>query len=265
MKYELRTYPALLRVAWSNMFQYRVEMMIWAVWGMVYPLVALAVWSAASKDRTIAGLDQADFAAYFLLLMIFSHITMSWDIYEFQYLVQSGRLSAKLLRPIHPIHEAVAANISFKFLALILLVPVWLLILFTLHPRIQPQWWQVAGLAPALMLGIALRFISNYALALLAFWTTKIESIDQVHWSIDQFLGGRLAPLSVMPLFIQTIAWYAPFRWIVVFPVELAMGHMSERQFLEGILMQLIWLVISYGVFRLMWAIGIRRYSAVGA
>jgi len=265
MSHLLRTYPSLLRVGWANMLQYRAEIAIWAVWGLVHPLVALAVWSAAAHGRSIGGYDRSEFAAYFLLLMIFGHLTMSWDAMEFSWFVRSGRLSPKLLRPIHPVHEAVAYNLAFKVMVLVVLVPIWLLIFWLLRPQAATQWWHVALTVPSLLLAAFVRFIWNYCVAVVAFWTTKVDAINQVYWSLDQFLGGRLAPLALMPAFIQAAARYSPFRSMTVFPVELALGRLNGQQIAEGMISQVVWLVIGYVLFRLLWQAGVKRYSAVGA
>lgn len=265
MTYLLRTYRSLLHIAWANMFQYRAEMIIWSIWGIVHPLVALAVWSAAAHGRSIAGFDRAGFAAYFLVLMIFSQLTMSWDAFEFSWYVQTGRLSPKLLRPFHPVHEAVAYNISYKAMMLFLLVPFWLLMLWALQPQAATRWWHVALAVPTLLLAAAIRFIWNYCIAMLSFWTTKVDAFNQLYWSFDFFLGGRIAPLAIMPAFIQTASKVTPFRSMTVFPVELVLGLLDGRQIVEGILAQLVWLTIGYAIFRLLWRAGIKQYSAVGA
>jgi ABC-2 type transport system permease protein len=265
MTYLLRTYRSLLHIAWANMFQYRAEMVIWAIWGLVHPLVALAVWSAAAHGGSIAGYDRAEFAAYFLVLMIFSQLTMSWDAFEFSWLVQSGRLSPKLLRPFHPVHEAVAYNVSYKAMMLFWLVPFWLLMLWALHPQAATRWWDVVLVVPTLLLAAVIRFIWGYCVAMIAFWTTKTEAINQLYWSLDFFLGGRMAPLALMPAFIRAGSKVTPFRSMTVFPVELALGRLDGRQIVEGVVAQLVWLAIGYGLFRLLWRGGIKQYSAVGA
>lgn len=252
-------------MAWSTMLQYRAEMVIWALWGLIHPLLALAVWSAAAGPRTIAGFDRADFSAYFLLLMIFSHLTMSWDAFEFSWLVQSGRLSAKLLRPMHPVHEAVAYNIAFKAMVLVILVPIWLVCLWTLGPRIRPEWWHIAAVVPTLVLGAMVRFIWNYCMAIIAFWVTKTDAVVQLYWSAEQFLGARIAPLAVMPALLQSAAAFAPFRCMTVFPVEVAMGRVEPDALAAGIAEQCFWLAAGYAVFRLLWRRGVKHYSAVGA
>ncbi len=259
MRHLLRAYGSLLHVAWAMMFQYRAEMVIWTVWGLIHPLVALAVWSAAARSGAIGGFERGDFAAYFLVL------TMSWDSFEFSWLVQTGRMSAKLLRPLHPVHEAVAYNIAYKAMMLLLLVPAWLMMLWALDAHAHPRWWHVVLTVPTLFLAAVIRFTWNSCLAMLAFWVVRVDAIHQLYWSLDMFLGGRLAPLALMPGFLRLAATYAPFRSMTVFPLELALGYLDGRQIAEGMALQVVWLAVGYGLFRLLWRAGIRQYSAVGA
>src|SRR5258708_30628308 len=102
------------------MLQYRFAILIWAVWGFVGPLISLAVWTAVSGSNNGAvikgagaGFSRADFAAYFLLFMIFGHLTMSWDAFEFAYRVRDGNLSPRLLKPLPPLHCDVPSHIPF--------------------------------------------------------------------------------------------------------------------------------------------------------
>src|SRR5205085_5078061 len=97
--YFLDVYRANLKMAIAVMAQYRFAILIWAVWGFVGPLISLAVWSAATAARGSAvsngsaTFGRADFAAYFLIFMIFAHLTMSWDAFEFAYRIRDGQLS----------------------------------------------------------------------------------------------------------------------------------------------------------------------------
>ena len=102
----LRCYRVLIAVALANMMQYRAVMLLWAAWGIVAPLVSLAVWTAAAQGRSLAGFDQSALAGYFLITMVVSHLTTAWDTEVFSYEVRSGRLSPRLLRPMLPIFQA---------------------------------------------------------------------------------------------------------------------------------------------------------------
>jgi ABC-2 type transport system permease protein len=49
------------------------------------------------------------------------------------------------------------------------------------------------------------------------------------------------------------------------FPVELFLGRLSLEQAVVGLVAQLGWLAVAVVVLNLIWARGIRQYSAVGA
>ena len=52
---------------------------------------------------------------------------------------------------------------------------------------------------------------------------------------------------------------------MVAFPVGLVIGRLDKAQAIEGLLMQVLWLAISFVTLHLVWRLGAKRYSAVGA
>jgi ABC-2 type transport system permease protein len=272
MTYWIDVYRANLKMAIANMLQYRFAILIWAVWGFVGPLISLAVWTAvsgANKGAVIqgagAGFSRADFAAYFLLFMIFSHLTMSWDAFEFAWRVRDGNLSPKLLKPLHPIHTDVAFNLAFKLTTSAMILPVWVLLFIVLKPTPPPSVGSVLLAVPALVLAGIMRYLLQYALAVIAFWTTRVEAINQLFFAVDSFLSGRIAPLALLPGWLGTIAIWSPFNGMGAFPVNLALGRVAPSDILPGFILQIFWIGVALVVFRKLWAAGIKQYSAVGA
>lgn len=273
LRYFYQNYQAQLKVGMAIMLQYRFAMLIWGIWGFVGPLISLAVWTAATEARgsnvtnaaTGASFARADFAAYFLTFMIFSHLTMSWDAFEFGFRVRSGMLSPLLLKPVNPIHGDAARNISFKLVTSGMLLPVWVLLFVLFKPTPPASPLSLALAVPALVLAGIMRYVWQYALALISFWTTRTEAVNQLYFALDSFLSGRVAPLALLPGFLGAAAYFAPFHSMGAFPVELALGRVPPNQILAGFGLQLFWLGAAVGVFRLLWAAGIRQYSAVGA
>jgi ABC-2 type transport system permease protein len=271
MSYWIAVYRANLKMAIAQMLQYRFGILIWAVWGFVGPLISLAVWTAASaaKGGVISGggtsFSQRDFSAYFLVFMIVGHLTMSWDAFEFAYRVRDGNLSPKLLKPLNPIHTDVAFNIAFKLTTTMMILPAWVLLFVMLRPSPPHSVGQFLLGIPAVFLAALLRYVWQYSLALFAFWTTRVEAINEFYFALDSFLAGRIAPLALLPAWMALAAYCSPFRSMGGFPVELLLGRLDAGQVVSGFLFQFFWIAVGIGVFRVMWAAGIRQYSAVGA
>ena len=261
--------PAYFRMSLQTMFQYRGEMILWAIWGIVYPAVAMAMWSAAiagSPDgQHIGSFEARDFAAYFLITMVVGHLGTAWDVYEMGFLVRSGHMSPRLLRPILPIWQSIADNVAYKVLTLTIVVPIWLGVAWFTQPRFATTPEHLAWGIPATILAATLNYLWGYNLALLAFWITRMDAVGQLWFGIGMLFGGRIAPLSILPGPLQAIAAVLPFQWMTWFPAAVLTGHFDGTQAMHGVMAQLAWLIGGVVVFKLLWRRAIKQYAAVGA
>lgn len=266
----MRVLPALaaqLRASIAQMVQYRGEVALWAVWGVVYPAVALAMWNAAAQGAQggrIRDFTSEHFAAYFFLTMIVGHLSAAWDVHEMGWMVRSGRLSPALLRPILPMWSSISDNIAYKVVTLAILLPIWVLVAILVEPRFDGGPVDYALGALAALLGAALHYVWQYNLALVAFWSTRTNAIGEFWFGGTLLFGGRMAPLALLPGTLQWVAALLPFKWIVWFPVEVTMGRLDASNIAAGFLFQLFWLAAAIAVFRWAWPASLRRYSAVG-
>ena len=267
MSHLVRAFPAFLRINIQSMLQYRGEILLWCMWGIINPTVLYVMWSAATRgapEGKIAGLDQNGFAIYYLFLLIVGHLTAAWDVYNMSYLVRKGQLSPLLLRPILPMWDSLSNNMAYKITTLMFAAPMWLLFILITRPTFHSQWWQIGLGTIAILLGAMLNYLMCYTVSLIAFWTTKLDAVGEIYFGLGMLLGGRMAPVDALPPYLQFAADVLPFKWMFAFPVEVLAGMRTNLEaVLLGLLVQLIWVVMIVLVFRLSWHYAVRRYSAV--
>jgi ABC-2 type transport system permease protein len=263
----LDLYRQQFRTTLAIQLQYRASLVIWLIGQVLGPLVTLSVWTAVSRSAAGAagGYGPSDFAAYYIVLMLVNHLTFTWIMYEMEYRVRHGSMSLALLRPVHPIHEDLADNVSYKLLTLPLLLIAAAVLALGFRPSFSVTAWSAAAFLPALFLAFLLRFLMEWTLALAAFWTTRVTAVNQIYFVVTLFLSGQIAPLALMPRAVRTAGMVLPFRWTVGFPVELLLGRLSFLQALEGIGAQLAWIGLCLLILRAVWRAGVRAYGAVGA
>ncbi len=267
MRLLLDVYPVLLRTDLAVQFQYRAAMIIWLIGLVVQPVVYLVVWLTVAKTQggAVGGFTGADFSAYYIAYMVVNHLTFTWFMFEFEYRVRSGSFSPLLLQPLHPIHRDIATNIAYKLLTLVLVVPVTFLLAWVFAPRAELHSWSLLAFLPSLLLAFLLRFLVEWALALAAFWTTRVDAINQIFFALMFFLAGRMAPLELMPNWVQTLAYWSPFPWMVAFPVDLVLGKLTQAEAVEGLVIQAAWSLLALGLLSTVWKRGVKAYSAVGS
>ncbi len=200
------------------------------------------------------------------MVLLVSNLTFIWHMWEFEWRIRTGAFSPLLLRPIHPIHNDVSENLSFKLLGLVGIIPAAILLGVVFHADFggtSPL--DLLAFVPALLLAMVLRFVVEWTLALAAFWLTKVSAINNLFDVMFLFLGGQFAPLDVMPDWIRTLALLSPFPWSISFPVEVALGRRDGSEILVGYAAQLGWIAFAITVLSLVWRRATSKYSAVGA
>jgi ABC-2 type transport system permease protein len=260
-------YLQQFKTTFATMVQYRASLFIWMIGHVLEPLVYLVIWSvvAESAGGSAGTYTAAQFAGYFIVLMLVENVSYTWVMYEYDYRIREGLLSPALLRPVHPIHADIADNLSSKAVTMPFMLGVAFVLALIFRPDLSPQPWALLLAIPALAMAFLLRFLLEWTLAQAAFWTTRVSAINQSYFVLILFLSGQIAPLSLFPPVLQTVANVMPFRWMLGFPVELILGRLTPTQALIGLGAQALWIGLAFILMRIVWRAGIRLYSAVGA
>lgn len=266
MRATLDYYRSQLRAAIAVDLQYRAMLLIWLIGAILEPLIYLVVWNtvAAAQGGAVQGMTPGDFAAYFIVVLIVNQLTFSWTMWDYEDLIENGTFSARLLRPIHPIHADVAENIAYKLVTLVVLVPTVIIMVVFFNPTFHWEPVSVLLFFPSLILAFVLRFTLEWALAMSAFWTTKTSAVNQLYFVVFLFFSGRIAPLTLFPPAFLGLATVLPFRWMLSFPVDLLLGVLSPSEIAVGFVMQSLWTIAAIGVLGVVWRFAVERYGAVG-
>lgn len=261
-----RLYWVYFKTNTANLLQYRLETAIWMIARVLEPTIYLVVWSTVSRARggDVGGYSPADFAAYYIVLMLVDHLTLTWIMDSYDVVVRNGDLSSWLLQPVHPNHSSIAGYLSYKVLTLAVLVPAAFILGVLFRPALGVRLVNVLLFIPSIVLAFLLRFFVESCVATGAFWTTRIEAFSRMYFLIALFLSGTIAPLEVLPSWMRTLAWVLPFRLSVAFPVEVFLGRAPVAQLPMSFALQALWLGVAFGLYSFLWKRGIRRYSAVG-
>ena len=78
----LRIGRALLASQYALMLEYRAEILLWALSGLL-PLLMYSLWSGAPAGAA-AGISPQVFARYFLAAFVIRQFTVVWVVYAFE-------------------------------------------------------------------------------------------------------------------------------------------------------------------------------------
>lgn len=94
----------------------------------------------------------------------------------------------------------------------------------------------------AVVMGHMLYLLIYSLIGFSAFVLIEIGPITRMMNDTIRLLAGSFIPLSIMPGFLQTIAYALPFRFLYSFPLELLLGTIAKENLWSNYGILLIWI-----------------------
>jgi ABC-2 type transport system permease protein len=259
-------YATMMRTQVLMQFQYRASTYMYTLGMVAEPTIYLVVWStiARSHGGTVNGLTPHAFAAYYIVWTLVRTMNIVFTPYGWEHRIREGRLSADLVRPLHPIHTDLSMFAGQKLVWVLMYLPIAVGLSLVFHPALAPNAVEVVVFLIAIWGAYLIRSMFMWLLGMVSIWTTRASAIFQTYVLAELLLSGRLLPLTLMPHWSQTVAAWLPFKWTFYFPIEALVGDMSTLSLIGGLGMQLLWTAIGSTLVFGAWRLSVRHYSAVG-
>ncbi|MEA2545531.1 MAG: viologen exporter family transport system permease protein [Chloroflexota bacterium] len=259
-------YLTSMRIAIATQFQYRVANYFYMIGMVAEPVIYLVVWSTIARQQggEVGGFTPGQFAAYYIVWTLVRNMNIIFTPFGWEERIRTGELSGMLLRPMHPIHNDLGFFAGWKFVVIVLWLPIAAVLALLFQPDLQPRLIDVVVFAFAIWGAYLIRSVNYWIVGMVTFWTTRVGPIFQLVFTAELLLSGRLVPLSLMPEWAQRLASVLPFEWTFGFPIEALVGRLPESELIGGLAMQGLWIAIGAIGVRIVWRFAIRRYGAVG-
>lgn len=266
MKHYIDYYLTSMKIAVQEQFQYPVANYFYMIGMIAEPVIYLVVWSRVAnlQGGTVGGYAPGYFAAYYIVWTLVRNMNIVFTPYGWEWRIQRGRLSSELLRPIHPLHGDLAYFAGWKMVVIVLWLPLAACLALIFKPSLNPTWLQVAVFFAAIWGAYLIRTMLLSLLGMITFWTTRVGALYELFFAFELILSGRLVPMALMPGWVQFISAFLPFQWTFFFPINALVGRPTTTELLYGLGIQLAWILVGIIFARIVWRLGIRRYSAVG-
>lgn len=267
----MRKYWHALNIGIQNNLAYRVNFLARSLFGLIPLLAMIQLWRTIYEGNpgssTIASLTLAQMISYYLIAQVVDALTaVNEDDWQIAADIKDGNISQFLLKPINYLWYRLclffAGRVTYLMVAT---VPLALFILWFRESFVlPPSWSQLGWFGVSLVLTALLQFFLSYALASLAFWVLEVSTFIFIVYAFEYIASGHLFPLDILPEAVQRVLFCTPFPYQLYFPVSIYLGKVTGSELWSGLGIQLFWVLAAYGFARLMWARGLKKYSAVG-
>lgn len=252
----------------QRQFTYRVNIIAFA-FGNIAELVALTViWTIVYTNiDSIQGYTSNEMISYVVFAWFFSFLTTTYAFEQnIAKDIHQGTLSGLLVKPqsyIRYVATVATGRISIAFgIVIIQGILVFLFfrdrLIFSLSPR------TLFLLFCMLIASYAINLFLSIIIGFIAFWTNEIHGVYYSLKVFSKFMSGTFFPIGLLPVFFAKASFFFPFVYTIYIPVQLYLGKISFAEGLRGLVIELLWLLILYGIIKIIWKFGLRKYESVG-
>ena len=260
-------YLSLVFMAAQRTVAYRRTVLINMATNLIWVVVAYYLWQAVfAAQPQIANFDWAHMRTYVLLAYAVNVLlNSSFGLYRIMFLIRDGNIANELIRPFNFLLAQLAqslgnALVEGAFSCLVTLA------LGALVLRGQPHVSAAAlGLfLVSVVLGFLIKFLINYLVALLCFWTKGIHGMMWAETAVTNILSGAVIPLEFYPGWLKQITLLLPFQGIIHTPLAIYQGDLSGSALWAALAVQVVWIGLLLLLTRWLWLPGLRALDIQG-
>lgn len=268
-----RTHWVILRTSIEERLVYRADFALGTLFRFLPIVTQIFLWGAIFNIGTgeergrIAGYGYHDMVAYYLLAMVgraFSSMPGLANGIARQ--IRDGEIKKFLTQPIDMLGYLFWYRVAHKLVYYFVAAGPFAVVFWlcrTYFPPFPGIWTLLACLA-SLTMGFFLGFLIEALLGLIAFWFLEVSSLLFIYMMFNYFLSGHMIPLDFLPAPIFEAIGYLPFKYLAYVPSAIMLGRYPPEE-LPGILLgEFLWVIALVALNRLVFAAGVRRYSAFG-
>lgn len=261
----MQKYWKTFTLSLASTMQYRANLVLWLVVAWLQPITSLIIWfTIAGEKGVVGGYSRGDFLIYYLSMTVTWYLVGGVFSYRIGSLIKNGELNKYLLKPYSLILDAAVGEQAWKVISGLMSLPIFLGALWWGRGLLTVEygWYEVVMLVATIGLGAVLFALMEAIVGLSAFWFVETWPVAETVGVLRMLFGGVLAPLPLLPLFIQDVSRYLPFQYMFYPGVSILMGR-SEGA-LSNVGMQVVFIVICYLLLKVLWQKGLHKYEGIG-
>jgi ABC-2 type transport system permease protein len=269
----LRKYWKIFRISLIERMVYRADFFLSTVLRFLPMVTTILLWQAIytgagrTEEGDIAGFSYREMIAYLLLVHISRMFSsMPGLAYGIARDVREGSIKKYLLQPIDMISYLVSYRAAHKAAYIATSALPYGLLFFVCRDFFDgfPDPLTMLAYAASLLLGFLLGFFFEASMGMISFWFLEVTSLMYVVNTVNFFVSGQMFPLDLLDPFWVGLLKALPFQYLAYFPASVFLGKVHGADLAYGLLAELAWVVLFIVLSRVLFRLGLRRYSAFG-
>lgn len=266
-----RTYKPFTRAGMQELIAYRANFICFLIGEIMSAFIMYFVWKAvflSTDSETFMGFTMEDMVVYLFITFLTGYLTYSDGAFSVGEEIVDGSIAMRMIKPC-------SFEMCFLFQELGNRIVSVAMIFVPIVAGVEIYRYAVSGVfrlqigffllyIVSLLIAYMISFYFNVCYGFMAFFFKNLWGTTLIKETVVGFLSGAVIPLAFLPSGPAAVLNFLPFASLSYTPVMIYMGMYSYGEIAWRIGLQLFWLLVMYGVSKLVWRSAVKHLAVQG-
>jgi ABC-2 type transport system permease protein len=260
-------YLSILLMAAQRTLAYRRTVLTNLVTSLIWLAASYYLWRAVFVSQAeIGDFDWVRMRTYILLAYSVNVLlSSSYSTFRVISIIRNGDIANELIRPFDFLLAQMSMSLGSALVEGLFSSLIAIGIGLAAFKAQLPASPLVALLfLVSVVLGFLTKFLINYLVALLCFWTKSSLGLIWAQTAVINILSGAMIPLEFFPAWLKNLTLVLPFQAIVNAPLSIYLGSVRGWAVLGTLGVQALWILLLLGLARVLWRPSLRALEIQG-
>ncbi len=266
------TWWTILQISFEERLVYRGDFALGTLMRFLPIVTQIFLWGAVfggagKQDGEIAGYTCNAIIAYYLLTTISrAFSSMPGLASGIARDIRDGTVKKYLIQPIDMLGFMLLNRVAHKLVYYLVALGPFCLVFYLCRGFFGgwPDTATMLGYLASLVMAFLLGFFLEATIGMIGFWLLEVNSLFFVYMLFSFFFSGHMFPIDLLPGIWGDLVRLMPLQYLAYFPAAVFLGKVSGPALVQGLWIQLAWVVFFAAASRAAFHYGVRRYSGFG-
>ncbi len=240
-------YIGLFKVQFKGELNYKAKALSGIATQFFWGFLLIALYSSFMQGGAVNGFSPEQMSTYIWLGQAFLAIRYVQVLPSVYNEIMKGDVCYKFIRPISVYNQWFAEHVGYKLASATLRFAPIILVAFLLPTGygmiLPPTFWHFVLFLFAMAIGLLINVCISMVVIWLTFKTLNYKGTAGIVLAISGLLSGEFIPLPMMPVGVQNVINWLPFRFTADFPYQVYCGITDIKTTLIYLAVGIAWVV----------------------
>ncbi|MDR1417705.1 MAG: ABC-2 family transporter protein [Endomicrobium sp.] len=265
----IKTGAVMIKAGIMQSFAYRASgFLLMLLNNLLYLALIYFLWKGIFNSNNIELLNGMTFnqtLLYLGLAVALQPIVETYVIWQMSADILTGQISLHIVKPISYQTYLFFLMIGENLITtLVVFLPTFVIVYFLTNSFVVLS-YNILLFVISILISIIINYLVGFIVGTFCLYVQSPAGLDNMRMIVVFLLSGAIIPIAFFPELLRSVVMLLPFQAIYNAPLQFLLSSgINLNEIIHTFANQLFWVIILYGLSKIIWSISIKKITVNG-